>query len=352
MTRDDPADRPYQVAVIGIGCRLPGDVDTPDALWELLLKGGQTAGEIPAQRWRAYRERGPEYEAVLRDTVTAGSYLRDVAGFDAEFFGLSPREAAEMDPQQRILLEVGWEALEHAGLPPTGLAGTDTGVFVGVSTTDYGDRLLEDLPTVEAYTGIGAATCALANRISYALDLRGPSVAVDTACSASLVAVHLACQSLLLRESTVALAGGVNLVLTPGQNASLQAAGTLAPDGVSKSFDRDADGYGRGEGCGVLVLKRLDDAERDGDRILAVIRGRPGPRSSTSSGGPATGRASPRPAWTTWRRTAPAPSSAIPSRRPHSPPSTAPTAPATGPASSARSSPTSGTWRGPPGSPG
>ncbi|MFG3421695.1 type I polyketide synthase [Micromonospora sp. NPDC048063] len=273
MTRDDPADNPYQVAVIGIGCRLPGDVDTPDALWELLLKGGQTAGEIPAQRWRSYRERGPEYEAVLRDTVTAGSYLRDVAGFDAEFFGLSPREAAEMDPQQRILLEVGWEALEHAGLPPTGLAGTDTGVFVGVSTTDYGDRLLEDLPTVEAYTGIGAATCALANRISYALDLRGPSVAVDTACSASLVAVHLACQSLLLRESTVALAGGVNLVLTPGQNASLQAAGTLAPDGVSKSFDRDADGYGRGEGCGVLVLKRLDDAERDGDRILAVIRG-------------------------------------------------------------------------------
>ncbi|SCL71332.1 Acyl transferase domain-containing protein [Micromonospora citrea] len=273
MTRDDPADRPYQVAVIGIGCRLPGDVDTPDALWELLLKGGQTAGEIPARRWRAYRERGPEYEAVLRDTVTAGSYLRDVAGFDAEFFGLSPREAAEMDPQQRILLEVGWEALEHAGVPPTGLAGTDTGVFVGVSTTDYGDRLMEDLPTVEAYTGIGAATCALANRVSYALDLRGPSVAVDTACSASLVAVHLACQSLLLRESTVALAGGVNLVLSPGQNASLQAAGTLAPDGVSKSFDRDADGYGRGEGCGVLVLKRLDDAERDGDRILAVIRG-------------------------------------------------------------------------------
>ncbi|MEV6810538.1 beta-ketoacyl synthase N-terminal-like domain-containing protein [Micromonospora sp. NPDC051296] len=273
MTRDDPATRPFQVAVIGVGCRLPGDVDSPDALWELLLKGGQTSGEIPAQRWRAYRERGPEYEAVLRETVTAGSYLGDVAGFDAEFFGLTPREAAEMDPQQRILLEVGWEALEHAGLPPTGLAGTDTGVFIGVSTTDYGDRLLEDLPSVEAWTGIGAATCALANRVSYALDLRGPSVAVDTACSASLVAVHLACQSLLLGESTVALAGGVNLVLTPGQNVSLQAAGTLAPDGVSKSFDRDADGYGRGEGCGVLVLKRLDDAVRDGDRVLAVILG-------------------------------------------------------------------------------
>ncbi|MCN0178600.1 type I polyketide synthase [Salinispora arenicola] len=273
MTRDDPAGRPFQVAVIGVGCRLPGDVDSPDALWELLLKGGHTSAEIPTQRWRAYRERGPEYEAVLRETVTAGSYLDDIAGFDAEFFGLTPREAAEMDPQQRILLEVGWTALEHAGLPPTGLAGSDTGVFVGVSTTDYGDRLLEDLPTVEAWTGIGAATCALANRISYALDLRGPSVAVDTACSASLVAVHLACQSLLLGESSVALAGGVNLVLAPGQNVSLNAAGTLAPDGVSKSFDRDADGYGRGEGCGVLVLKRLDDAVRDGDRVLAVIIG-------------------------------------------------------------------------------
>ncbi|MGC5053274.1 type I polyketide synthase [Micromonospora sp. DT48] len=273
MTRDDPAGRPFQVAVIGVGCRLPGDVDSPDALWDLLLKGGQTSGEIPTQRWRAYRERGPEYAAVLRETVTAGSYLDDIAGFDAEFFGLTPREAAEMDPQQRILLEVGWEALEHAGLPPTRLAGSDTGVFVGVSTTDYGDRLLEDLPTVEAWTGIGAATCALANRVSYALDLRGPSVAVDTACSASLVAVHLACQSLLLGESTVALAGGVNLVLAPGQNVSLNAAGTLAPDGVSKSFDRDADGYGRGEGCGVLVLKRLDDAVRDGDRVLAVIIG-------------------------------------------------------------------------------
>jgi acyl transferase domain-containing protein len=267
------ADTSAQVAIVGLGCRFPGDIGDPAAFWELLTAGTRTAGDLPEQRWRAYRERGGEYESVLRRTVTAGNYLGDVAGFDAEFFGISPREAAEMDPQQRLLLEVTWEALEHAGIVPGRLGGTDTGVFVGVSTTDYGDRLLEDLPSIEAYTGIGASTAAIANRISYAYDLRGPSMAVDTACSASLVAVHLACQSLRAGDSEVALAGGVNLVLTPGQNISLQAAGTLAPDGISKSFAADADGYGRGEGCGVLVLKRLADAVRDGDRVLAVIRG-------------------------------------------------------------------------------
>ncbi|MFC5819174.1 type I polyketide synthase [Nonomuraea harbinensis] len=261
------------VAVVGIGCRLPGDARSPDEFWDLLCSGRNTTGPLPAERWRRYENRSPEDAAALRDAVRHGSFLSDIEGFDAEFFGLSPREAELMDPQQRILMETAWEALEHAGLPPHRLAGTDAGVFVGVCTADYGGRLLEDLPQIEAWTGIGAATCAVANRISYSLDLRGPSMAVDTACSASLVALHLAAQSLRLGESDVALAGGVNLLVTPGQTLTLGTAGALAPDGRSKSFDASADGYGRGEGCGVVVLKRLSDARRDGDRILALVIG-------------------------------------------------------------------------------
>ncbi|GAA2211807.1 hypothetical protein GCM10009850_072670 [Nonomuraea monospora] len=261
------------VAVVGIGCRLPGDVHSPDEFWDLLCAGRNTTRPLPADRWRHYENRSPEDAAALRDAVREGSFLNDIEGFDAEFFGVSPREAELMDPQQRVLMETAWEALEHAGLPPHELAGTDAGVFVGVCTADYGGRLLEDLPQVEAWTGIGAATCAVANRISYSLDLRGPSMAIDTACSASLVALHLAAQSLRLGESDVALAGGVNLLVTPGQTLTLGIAGALAPDGRSKSFDASADGYGRGEGCGVVVLKRLSDARRDGDRILALVIG-------------------------------------------------------------------------------
>jgi 6-methylsalicylic acid synthase len=264
---------PEPVAVVGIGCRFAGGADSPDSFWELLRSGRAATGEVPEQRWAHYRDRGPDYAAALRRATTKGAFLDDIEGFDAEFFGLSPREAGLMDPQQRILLEVSWEALEHAGIPPAGLAGADVGVFVGVGSDDYGRQLLEDLPRIEAWTGIGAAMCAVANRISYALDLRGPSLAVDTACSASLVATHLACQSLRLGESTVALAAGVNLIVSPGLTLTLDAAGALAQDGRSKSFDAAADGYGRGEGCGVLVLKRLADARRDGDRILSVILG-------------------------------------------------------------------------------
>ncbi|MFC6082861.1 type I polyketide synthase [Sphaerisporangium aureirubrum] len=259
--------------MIGIGCRFPGDADSPDEFWDLLCAGRNTTGPLPAERWLSYENRSPEYAAALRHAVRNGSFLSDIEGFDTEFFGLSPREAELMDPQQRILMETAWEALEHAGLPPRDLAGTDTGVFIGICTDDYGRRLLEDLPQIEAWTGIGAATCAVANRISYSLDLRGPSMAVDTACSASLVSLHLAAQSLRLGESDVALAGGVNLLVTPGETLTLGAAGALAPDGRSKSFDAMADGYGRGEGCGVVVLKRLSDARRDGDRVLALVIG-------------------------------------------------------------------------------
>ncbi|GAA0825528.1 hypothetical protein GCM10009525_18710 [Streptosporangium amethystogenes subsp. fukuiense] len=265
--------RAEPVAVVGIGFRLPGDVRSPDEFWDLLCAGRNTTRPLPAERWRRYENRSPEYAAALRDAVRHGSFLSDIEGFDAEFFGLSPREAELMDPQQRILMETVWEALENAGLPPHRLAGTDAGAFIGVCTADYGGRLLEDLPQIEAWTGIGAATCAVANRISYSLDLRGPSMAIDTACSASLVALHLAAQSLRLGESDIALAGGVNLLVTPGQTLTLGTAGALAPDGRSKSFDASADGYGRGEGCGVVVLKRLSDAQRDGDRILALVIG-------------------------------------------------------------------------------
>ncbi|QNP68214.1 acyltransferase domain-containing protein [Streptomyces roseirectus] len=268
-----PKDGPGEpIAVVGLSCRFPGDADSPDAFWDLLVQGRDGIGD-GAKRWAPYADTGHEHADAVRETPTRGGFLTDIAGFDAEFFGIAPREAELMDPQQRLLLELAWEALEHAGLPPLGLGGTDCGVFVGVGSDDYGRRLLEDLPRIEPWTGIGAALCATANRISHSLDLRGPSLAVDTACSASLVAVHLACRSLLSGESEVALAAGVNLMIAPGLSVTLARAGATSPDGHSKPFDADADGYGRGEGAGVLVLKRLADAERAGDRVLAVIRG-------------------------------------------------------------------------------
>ncbi|KAB2346959.1 type I polyketide synthase [Actinomadura rudentiformis] len=258
------------IAIVGMGCRLPAGIDSPDELWEFLMASGEATGPVPAGRWEPYEAR---YGPVLRQATRQGSFISDAAGFDADFFGVTPREAEMMDPQQRIMLEVTWQALEDAGIPPSGLAGTDVGVFAGVGSDDYGRQMLEDLPNIEAWTGIGAGMCAVANRVSYMLDLRGPSLAVDTACSSSLVAIHLACNSLAAGESTLAIAGGVHLIAGPGLTMVLDAAGAISPDGRSKSFDATADGYGRGEGCGLLILKRLADAERDGDRVLAVIRG-------------------------------------------------------------------------------
>ncbi|RJQ80838.1 acyltransferase domain-containing protein [Amycolatopsis panacis] len=259
--------------MIGIGCRFPGEADGPGAFWDLLVAGGETSSEIPDDRWAAYADLSHRHATVLRDTVRRGSFLSRVDGFDADFFGITPREAELMDPQQRIVLEVAWEALEDAGVAPHSLAGTETGVFVGSCTDDYRRQLLEDVVNMDAWSGIGAARCAVANRLSHVLDLRGPSLAVDTACSASLVALHLACQSLRSAESGLALVAGVNILVSPGETVTLDLAGALAPDGRSKAFDATADGYGRGEGCGVLVLKRLADAQRDGDRVLALVRG-------------------------------------------------------------------------------
>jgi 6-methylsalicylic acid synthase len=256
-----------------MACRFAGGISSPAQFWELLRAGRDVIGRVPQERWRWYASQSYEHAQVLREPTLRGAFLDDLTGFDADFFDITPREAALMDPQQRIILELAWEALEHAGIPPHDLAGSDTGVFMGVGSDDYGRRLLEDLPRIEAWTGIGGAYCAVANRVSHVLDLRGPSVAVDTACSSSLVSLHLAVQALRAGECPVALAGGVLVMAAPGLSVVLDAAGAIAPDGRSKSFDASADGYGRGEGAGIVVLKRLADARRDGDRVLALIRG-------------------------------------------------------------------------------
>ncbi|HEV7651177.1 MAG TPA: type I polyketide synthase [Actinophytocola sp.] len=270
---DRQPDGDETIAIVGMGCRFPGGVSSPAEFWKSLVDGVDAISELPGDRWEHYEAGDPEHAAAVRKTTRLGGFVSDVDGFDAAFFGISPREAALMDPQQRMALEVSWEALEHAGIVPAALAGTDAGVYIGVNTDDHGRRLLEDLPRIEAWTGIGSSMCAVANRVSYSLDLRGPSMVVDTACSSSLVALHLAAQALRAGEVPVAVAGGVMLMIAPGLTMVMDSAGALAPDGRSKSFDASADGYGRGEGCGMVVLKRLSDARRDGDRVLAVVRG-------------------------------------------------------------------------------
>ncbi|WP_229882400.1 type I polyketide synthase [Streptomyces alanosinicus] len=258
--------------MVGIGCRFPGGIDSPESFWGFLSGGKVAVEETPEDRWRPYTKISPEFSEALRRAERPGNFIGDVDGFDAEFFGITPREVEFMDPQQRLVLEVAWEALEHAGMAPRSVAGTDAGVYIGTCSDDYGRRLLEDLPRIEPWTGIGAQLTGIANRVSHVLDLHGPSFVLDSACSASLVAVHLACQSLLSEETSLALAGGVNIILSPAYTLTLEAAGALSPDGRSKPFDAEGDGYGRAEGCGVLVLKRLSDAQRDGDRILAVVK--------------------------------------------------------------------------------
>src|SRR5580704_17629136 len=263
------------IAVVGMGCRFPGGtagtLRDPESFWNFLLARGDGIGEIPPQRWAAFDDGSPAAgDALARVTRSAG-VLADIAGFDAAFFGISPGEALAMDPQQRLLLEVCWEALEQAGLPPASLRGSRTGVFAGISAAEYAFLTTSDLSRIDAWTATGAATSIAAGRISYVLDLRGPSMAVDTACSSSLLAIHLAAASLRRGESDLALAGGVNLLLSPVITMTFDAAGGTSPDGRCRPFDASANGMVRGEGCGVVVLKRLADARRDGDRVLAVI---------------------------------------------------------------------------------
>ena len=262
------------IAVIGMGCRFPGGADDPERYWTLLSEGRDAIREVPRDRWNIDTYFDPDPDAPACMSVREGGFLDNVGAFDPEFFGIAPREALTMDPQQRLLLEVAWEALEHAGLAPERLAGSATGVFVGVCNSDYIQRVLgRGIETIDAYLASGNALSVAAGRIAYCLGLQGPAMAVDTACSSSLVALHLACQSLRSGESRVALAAGVNLMCSPETTIALSKAHMLAPDGRCKTFDASADGFSRGEGCGVLVLKRLSDAQKDGDRVLAVVRG-------------------------------------------------------------------------------
>ncbi|MGV0627800.1 SDR family NAD(P)-dependent oxidoreductase, partial [Mycolicibacter minnesotensis] len=279
------------IAVVGLGCRFPGDINSPEALWQFLGDGGNAVTEVPADRWEPFDDGSPETAATISRTTRWGSFLRDIAAFDAEFFDISSREATKMDPQQRLLLEVAWEALEHAGIPATSLRRSQTGVYVGASITEYGCHASADLGTVDAWSNAGGALSIIANRLSYFLDLRGPSVTVDTACSSSLVALHLACRSLRTGESETAIAGGVNLLMSPAVFRGFDQSGALSVTGACHAFDADADGFVRGEGCGVVVLKRLSDAQRDGDRVLAVVRG-----SAINSDGHSNGLLAPNPA--------------------------------------------------------
>jgi acyl transferase domain-containing protein/acyl carrier protein len=277
--------RHVPIAVIGMGCRFPGGVTNPQEFWTLLSEGRDAITEVPADRWRIddFYDSDPDAPGTMSSRF--GGFLDDIRGFDAPFFGISPREATTMDPQQRILLEVAWEALEHAGINPGSLNGSPTGVFVGICNSDYYQRLAAAAVGMrDAYVSTGNATSVVSGRVSYVLGLQGPSVSIDTACSSSLVAVHLACQSLRLGEARLALAGGVNVICSPETTILLSKAHMMAPDGRCKAFDGRADGFVRGEGCGIVVLKRLSDALADGDRILAVLRGSAINQDGRSSG--------------------------------------------------------------------
>ena len=275
------------IAVIGVGCRLPGGVRNAADFWRLLHSGIDATSEVPPDRWDVDELYDPDPEKPGKICSRRGGFLSgEVDRFDAAFFGISPREATTMDPQHRLLLEVAHEALDSANQLRDRFEENSTGVFIGLTNSDYslllkmaaGDRPLDH------YFVTGTALNAAAGRISYLLGLRGPSVAIDSACSSSLVTVHLACQSLRSGECAMAVAGGVNLILTPDASAALSRTGLLAPDGRCKTFDASADGYTRSEGCAMVVLKRLDDAQRDGDPILALIRG-----SAVNQDGPSSG---------------------------------------------------------------
>jgi acyl transferase domain-containing protein len=260
------------IAIIGTGCRFPG-ADNPEAFWQLLRNGVDAISEVPPDRWDIDAFYAPDPATPGKMNTRYGGFLERVDGFDPDFFGISPREAERIDPQQRVVLEVAWEALENAGVVPSSLSGSQTGVYIGIGNYDYGILLSKDLVGINAYDGTGNTLGVAANRLSYLLNLRGPSIAIETACSSSLVALHLACRSLQNAESNLCLIGAVSLMLSPAQTITYSQARMMASDGHCKTFDASADGYVRGEGCGIVVLKRLSDAMRDGDNIQAIIRG-------------------------------------------------------------------------------
>ena len=262
------------IAIIGMGCRFPGGADNPESFWTLLSQGIDAISEIPSERWNIEQYYDPNPETPGKMYTRYGGFVGQLQEFDSHFFNIAPIEAISLDPQQRLLLEVSWEALEHAAIAPQQLAKTEAGVFMGICSNDYSQRLTSrDLTEIDAYLATGNAHSTATGRLSYFLGLTGPSIAVDTACSSSLVSLHLACASLRNQECTLALAGGVNRIISPEYTINFSRARMLSADGRCKTFDAGADGFVRSEGCGVVVLKRFSDAVADGDNILAVIRG-------------------------------------------------------------------------------
>ncbi|MFC8394637.1 SDR family oxidoreductase [Streptomyces sp. NPDC057238] len=282
------ADEP--IALVGLGCRLPGGIETPHALWEALLAGRDAVGEVPRDRWDADEWFDDDPQAPGTMSTRRGGFLDDVAGFDAAFFGISPAEAARMDPQQRIALEVAWAALEDARIVPGTLAGSRTGVFFGTMWQEYHLATGAGPETIGSHSAVGWDTSIVPARIAYALGLQGPALSVGSACSSSLAAVHMAAHSLRRGESDIALAGGVSLMLHPHTTVAMTKFGGMNPAGQCRAFDADAAGYVRGEGCGVVVLRRLSDALRDGDRVYAVLRG-----SAVNNDGASNGLTAPNP---------------------------------------------------------
>lgn len=273
------------IAIIGMGCRFPGGVENPDEFWQLLEGGIDAIAPVPQDRWNPDEYYHPDPDTPGKICTKYGGFVGNLQNFDAQFFRISPREAVSLDPQQRLLLEVCWESFENAGLAVDRFSGSKTGVFVGICANDYWHRLLSRGDTeIDAYVATGNSHSVAAGRISYSFGFTGPSLSVDTACSSSLVAVHYACQSLRNRDCDLAIAAGVNRILSPQMSVNFSRAKMLSPEGRCKTFDASANGFVRGEGCGAIVLKRLSDAIASDDNILAVIRGSAVNHDGRSSG--------------------------------------------------------------------